>query len=576
MIEKIKKHTYEIFILLIVFCFFQYGIKKICGFTLYPDEFGYWASAANIVGYDWSEVASMGSYYSFGYSLILIPVLAVTQNGIVAYRIAVLINVMLMAVSFFLFQKIITKLFFGIDNIKKAFISGAAILYPPWIFYSQMTMAEALLHFLFVLIIYLFCLFIEKPTVLTAVCLSVALIYIYCVHMRTIGVVIACIITLCLWGFQKFSDKRIFIVLVIGLCIFALGAAILKDYTVTEVFSHADSNILSGNDYGSQWGKFREFLSAKGIKTLAEGILGKVFYLGIASFGLFYWACWWCAKEIILLFKKLSKREKSTITGWCCLFFMLAATGEILISGIYMYRSKLIDCLIYGRYTDFLMPIFLLIGIVAIGKCRFWFPVSMILGTLNGLVTMILLGAIDRQELKGIRGYHIAGISYLLDEGNVNVYEFFRDTWILGFLLLFIIGVFVRLGNKWSMSGFILSGIIFVEIFAGLQISEHYTYRVNNTNFEDRVIVEAIAENLTDNREIYYLDEGAEPFVDMIQMQFPKKSIHVIEKIDEFDKEFREQLVITYVDTMADEQLLRIYDQKVQGTTFCLYFNENT
>lgn len=106
MIEKIKKHTYEIFILLIVFCFFQYGIKKICGFTLYPDEFGYWASAANIVGYDWSEVASMGSYYSFGYSLILIPVLAVTQNGIVAYRIAVLINVMLMAVSFFYFKKL--------------------------------------------------------------------------------------------------------------------------------------------------------------------------------------------------------------------------------------------------------------------------------------------------------------------------------------------------------------------------------------------------------------------------------------------------------------------------------------
>lgn len=46
-------------IILIIFGIFQYGIGKICGFTMVPDEFGYWASAAEKIGYDWSEVTSL-------------------------------------------------------------------------------------------------------------------------------------------------------------------------------------------------------------------------------------------------------------------------------------------------------------------------------------------------------------------------------------------------------------------------------------------------------------------------------------------------------------------------------------
>ena len=33
-----REHIYLIFIILIIICIFQYGIHKICGFTIYPDE----------------------------------------------------------------------------------------------------------------------------------------------------------------------------------------------------------------------------------------------------------------------------------------------------------------------------------------------------------------------------------------------------------------------------------------------------------------------------------------------------------------------------------------------------------
>ena len=47
-----QKIIYSVYILLILFGVYAYGIKKICCFTLFPDEFGYWASAANMAGYN--------------------------------------------------------------------------------------------------------------------------------------------------------------------------------------------------------------------------------------------------------------------------------------------------------------------------------------------------------------------------------------------------------------------------------------------------------------------------------------------------------------------------------------------
>ena len=57
---------YLLLFAILIFCIYQYSIHKIFGFSLSPDEFGYWASAAEWVGYDWSGAASIGSYYSFG------------------------------------------------------------------------------------------------------------------------------------------------------------------------------------------------------------------------------------------------------------------------------------------------------------------------------------------------------------------------------------------------------------------------------------------------------------------------------------------------------------------------------
>ena len=216
--QKLKKdHIVLVFIILIIFSVFQYGIQKIYGFTLYPDEFGYWASAANAVGYDWSETASMGSYYSYGYSLILIPVLKLFSGGVRAYRAALAVNMLLMCAGVLLLWKISLKVFPQMEKTKREFACGVGVLYPAWIFYMQTTMSEALLNFLFILIIYLFLIFIENPRAVTAMLLAVTLIYIYSVHMRTVGLVIACMMTCVLWSFTKSGSRKQLLIFVMVL-----------------------------------------------------------------------------------------------------------------------------------------------------------------------------------------------------------------------------------------------------------------------------------------------------------------------------------------------------------------------
>ena len=44
-----------------------------------PDEFGYWANSAYFMGLDWSPSVQVIGYYSYGYSLLLVPIRILTK-----------------------------------------------------------------------------------------------------------------------------------------------------------------------------------------------------------------------------------------------------------------------------------------------------------------------------------------------------------------------------------------------------------------------------------------------------------------------------------------------------------------
>lgn len=541
-----------------------------------PDEFGYWSSAARAVGYDWSPVASLGSYYSFGYSFLLVPILKLFQNGVAAYRAAVFFNVLLMCAGVVLMQEILKRMFPEMDKVKRALISGVAVLYPSWIFYMQMTMTEALLMFLFVLITWLFICLIQKTKVTIAAALAVALIYIYCVHMRTVGVLIACVITLFLWMVSEHPNFKTVITFWGVLLCFLLLAAVMKQNTITEVFANADIRVLMGNDYGSQWGKLRQIFTAHGIGQFAREVMAKVFYLGLASFGIFYWGIGFTVKKVVSLAKKLFRKEKGNGVEWTALFLLLSITGEILIGSIFMFKSKLIDTLIYGRYDEFVSPVFILIGIAAMSRSKWLFRGTLLMGTGTGLFIPVIINLIEKRNLEGIRGYMVAGISYLLREDELNVYLFFRDTWILCFGVMILCAFLVWLSGKNKNAPWILSGIIVIEIAAGLQISSHYIYPVNNSNFMDLSIAEEIEDKGRPGNSVLYLDEGKPEYIDFIQMQLGKKTIEVIgkEQLALMEGEAENLFLITHKDTFYRNKLENVFDNCLAANTFYLFYND--
>ena len=85
----------------------MYSIGHIYGFELIPDEFGYWTYASTLSGCDWSDIVSIGSYYSFGYTLILYPIFRLFKDSIYVYRTAVTINFMLMIIAYAVLMRII-------------------------------------------------------------------------------------------------------------------------------------------------------------------------------------------------------------------------------------------------------------------------------------------------------------------------------------------------------------------------------------------------------------------------------------------------------------------------------------
>ena len=146
------RNRYSVIFITFLLCFYGYNIGRVYGFIFFPDEFGYWAYAAKAAGYDWSEMVSLGSYYSYGYSLILFPIFKLCHNSVMAYRIAVTLNFILLGIAYFLLLFLANHLLKKREKERIAFYAAIAVFYPSWLFFAQTTMVENVLMTVFVLI----------------------------------------------------------------------------------------------------------------------------------------------------------------------------------------------------------------------------------------------------------------------------------------------------------------------------------------------------------------------------------------------------------------------------------------
>ena len=165
----------------------MYNMAKNTSLRIVGDEFGYWTAGATFVGIDWKSVASYNDYYAYGYGIILAPILKLGVSPTLKYQIAIGANVFMLACIYTLIYHTLKKE--KCQPIQAMFISLASTLYSGNLAYTQYTMAETFILFLYILLVLSFIAYLEKKKVAYAILLLIIIGILLATHKRTIALV---------------------------------------------------------------------------------------------------------------------------------------------------------------------------------------------------------------------------------------------------------------------------------------------------------------------------------------------------------------------------------------------------
>ena len=535
----LKENAIVLLGIMIVVFLCMHGLFSIYGFSAFPDEFGYWAPAASVLGYDWSNVTSLGSYYSYGYSLILVPILFLFHNSVSAYRFAILVNMLLQCASLPIMYRIVTFLFPNIKKDISRIVAVISILYPSWVYYTQMTMVEGLLNFLFVSYIYLLIRFIEKKTVIRAICIVIISIFMYVVHMRCIGIIISTFLFFMILLLRNTRNvfikmKSIAIATTVMLVLF-MGTFLLKDVIIGKLYERVPDSVLSWNDYSGILYRLSKLFSIEGLTRLFKEICGKMYYLGCATYGLGYFgimglfaASW----DTVRHFKEKKDSNifivKSAVFLTCLMQFLVAL---VYLIGASDSDNKRLDLFLHGRYIDFFLPILIAVGILELGTCKKIVKRSVIIVIMHVLfmaVSYIVIRDNDTHMSSG-HGFTMVGMSHFWEKGADALPYFFKESILMGIVL---VGVFalVRLYCHNGKSIWLCIIIPIQAVFA-LNVCDHFVF-YNQDNIYGDVLLGQMLEDVMEvnaGKELLHIYEGGAQYIEIVQFVDRDRNIEIID-----------------------------------------------
>lgn len=516
---KGKRKVYFGLYVLLVLCIYEYSIQKIYGFSILGDEFGYWANAAAMVGYDWSSCARISAYYSYGYGLLLAIPLALCKSPLAAYRMAVGMNALFLCGAFLFLQNMLEGLFEDNNQEQKIFSLLAAAFYPVSLYYMHMTLTETLLFFLYTCVCYLMQRYLKEEDVGVLLVLMAVLSYMFFVHMRTVGTVIACIVILVLQGIKRQENRRRLLLGAVVFLVFFLAGLFLKERFNEMVYGMAGTSLQDVNDIGGQTRKVIQIFTWDGIWHLAVSCIGKLFYMGMASFGTVYFAVGYCIRHI---------REKFSQ------FMLLSLLGQLGISAVFMAGTERVDGVIYGRYNDFIIPVFMGIGLLWMFSSRHLVKKMAVCIVAHGCVVSFLAWYVKQEKMDVLKGYFAAGIGYtftLTDNDRIDSFgPLLLASYLVCTVLLLVLLACVCVARRFVNYTWILSVFVCVEIIGSMVLNKNYTYWFNDVNRECMGVITYLEQQ--QRPQIVYLDCGAYLFEDLVQFYLPGQEIEVVEFSD--------------------------------------------
>ncbi len=511
------------FIILIVSL---YNLGNLNQIYILHDEFGYWNNAAFLAGYDWSGISSMSPYYSFGYSIVLTPFFFFFSDPVNMYRAAIVLNALLYVFSFLLSVSCTKRLFRDLSFPFTATVCLLTALYCNNLIQVNMTWSEALLYFLFWLLIYSFIRYEETDSLPWLLLFAGGLAYIYVVHQRALSVVIAGIFSVIICKFisgKSTSRRNIIISAAVLLALFAI-AILVKNFLQGSIWVWEDSSIASRNDYNGQIGKIiRIFTEFDSMKSFIVEFVGKFFYLFVASGFVIYWGIRKCICEII---QGVKERRIRVIY----LFLLMSLIFTIGIGAVFFLDGGRLDIILYGRYTEFVVGPLLTLGFIHLYQ-----ECPKLRSFLFALVLFGVCGIIIRSSLNSAGDY-----IYAMAVGTSPFYtpdtREFHWLWCMAaaVILACIIYFAFRLKKKWTIFPAVFILLIYWLLCSrqvmnnGINYSQQYIENVP-------IITDAIRDT-DDSVPIYFInndDFGVENWrIEHVQYLLPEKRIQKIDYSD--------------------------------------------
>lgn len=580
------RHAYTIVSILMLCCFFGYSIGKIYGFTILPDEFGYWSYAAAAAGYDWSGIVSMNPYYSYGYGAVLLPVFVLFQDSLTAYRAAVVVNFVMLAGIGFMLRYLALRLFPDRKGQRPSVLMAVILFYPPLLLYTRTTMAETMLAFLYVLITVLAYRYLEQRKRSRLLLLLVMLVYIHFVHMRTIALFAAGLLTVLIDRLffaersrncrQSRSELRYLPAVATAAALFVLGMCV-RGAILDGVYGEA-SEIYQVNDYRGQLGKFSYLMTLEGFGNLIVSIAGKILYLGLATFGTALWGLRYAWKVVV------SGKDRKKRAFWC--FIILSSVGALAVSAVYMIYPGRADALAYGRYHEYVFPVLMLAGLYEMQHTfRLWKGV-LFNAVLELCMLIPVLWSLHRYHQTSLHACMIFGISYLYDAGNTDFGKFYLAAYGFGVLLMLIVAVLVSVGRREEKRLPILFLIAVLEVLLAMKASAAVIDTGSIGGYRDSVVADRITELMGDisdeegqsGRRVLYIDGDSDSTIGTIQFLLRDTRIAVLDKRDAIEDYGEDEMgtwdlvLVDYRDDYGRE-LCKRYEYTLSSGHFVLYYN---
>lgn len=526
-----------------------------------PDEFGYWANAARFVGYDWSDVASRQSTYSMGYSILLIPLMLVFENPIVLYKSAVVLNGLLFIIHAILLEAVMRLLFPKQSTKRTCILCMIGACYSSLIVYMHYTIAEMLLFVLFLAFSASFLFFLKSERtkyLLLSILFGTSLVF---THMRTLGILASFCIAMSMYLLRdRFSrDKLVKFTGLSILCMIGMVLGVIFCMKPQPLTGVQDANRLM-----NQLAKVYSLFHFENLLMLLTGFLGKLFYIGVATFGIGYLG--------MIKIVKILKNHNENHKFFFWLYFLLALFLSLVINAVYFVNGYRIDQLIYGRYSELFMPILLCLGIMELLEAKRPYRSMIIIFLAQYGVAFLLDYFISGHEIMTYMRDFIIGASWMFGRQQPGLKWVFMMPVMIEFFISILIVLIIRCSQKQGHE-LLLGTVAVLYIGIGVYMTSICVYDCHKADWSDLKLVNRIEEMQREGKELFFLDSMYSPYIGYVQFCLPDQRIQVTEGLSpEAFQTPEEDMVLTYPDYELPEQLSR-YELVEKSEHFCLYYN---